>query len=247
MKNTQLTTKQIEILLLLYKFRFLHTYQFQTLLNHKKSNRIKIWLKDLTEKDYLRKDYTQQTIHKKPAIYSLTIKSRELLKKRKDCNLSALNTIYREKHRSTQFINHCMLIADIQLMLRSKFQEPENLFFATKNNISDYDYFPSVLPDAYIVLKKPRNTQRFLVDVIDDNLPRFAIRGKIQRFIDYYNSDLWEDNTNTQFPSIIIISPTDENKKYIKRYITKTLDGQSEINFQVTTMEELRTLGIQQK
>jgi hypothetical protein len=247
MKYTQLTTKQIEILLLLYKFRFLHTYQFQILLNHKKSNRIKIWLKDLTEKDYIRKDYTQKTIHKKPAIYSLTIKSRELLKKRKDCNLSALNTIYREKYRSTQFINHSMLIADIQLALSSKTHEPESLYFATKSNLSDYDYFPSPLPDAYIVMKKPTNTQRYLVDVIDENLPRFAIRGKIQRFIDYYYSDHWEDNTNVQFPSIIIISTTEESKKYTKRFIAKSLDDHTEINFLVATMEDLITQGIPQK
>lgn len=247
MKNTKLTAKQIEILLLLYKFRFLHTYQFQKLLSHKSSNRIKLWLKDLTEKEYIKRDYKKEAINKKPAIYSLTIKSRELLKKRKDCNLSVLNNIYREKYRSTQFINHCMLIADIQLVLNSQIKKTETLFFATKSGIADYDYFPNPLPDAYIVIKKPKSTQRYLVDVIDATLPRFAIRGKIQRFIDYYHKDLWEDRTGAKFPSIIIISPNDENKKYTKRFIAKSIDDQTEIIFQVVTIDELITHGIPQK
>jgi DNA-binding PadR family transcriptional regulator len=241
MKNTKLTTKQIEILLLLYKFRFLHTYQFQKLLNHKKSNRIKVWLKDLTEKDYIKKDYTKSTMHKKPAIYSLTIKARELLKNRKECNITVLNKIYKENSRSTQFINHCMLIADIQLTLTSKITNDENLFFATKSNLLDYDYFPDPLPDAYIVIKKPKSTQRYLIDVIDANLPRFAVRGKIQRFIEYYQSDKWEEKTNTQFPSIIVISPTDESKKYTKRFINTTFEDQTEISFLITTVEELKS------
>lgn len=244
MKNTKLTIKQIEILLLLYKFRFLHTYQFQKLLNHKKSNRIKVWLRDLTEKDYIKKDYTKSTIHKKPAIYSLTVKARELLKNRKECNITVLNKIYKENTRSTQFISHSLLIADIKLFLNSKITKDENLFFATKSNLLDYDYFPDPLPDAYIVIKKPKSTQRYLVDVIDANLPRFAIRGRIQRFIEYYQNNKWEDKTNTKFPSIIFISPTDESKKYIKRFISTTLEDQEGISFIVTTMQELNIQGI---
>ena len=62
MQHESITKKQIEILLLLYIFRFLHTYQIQKLLNHKKPNQIKVWLKNLTEKEYLNRDYNRHSI-----------------------------------------------------------------------------------------------------------------------------------------------------------------------------------------
>ena len=239
MNDTKLTPKQIEILLLLYKFRFLHTYQLQHLLNHKKPNRIKIWLKDLTEKEYLKRDYKPNTMIKKPAIYSLTINSRELLKTKKECDILVLNKIYREKNRSKTFIDHCVLIADIFLKLQEK--TSERIHFATKNNLHGYEYFPYPLPDAYVAIKKPQKTQRYFLEVIDDNLPRFAIRGKIQRYIDYYQSDLWEDHTEKPFPSIHIICPTLASKRYIERFLTITLnEEQTSIRFNCSTKEDIQ-------
>lgn len=49
MKINKITPKQIEIILLLYKFRFLNTNQFKTLLKHKDIRRINSWLKDLNK------------------------------------------------------------------------------------------------------------------------------------------------------------------------------------------------------
>lgn len=237
MNDTKLTTKQIEILLLLYKFRFLHTYQLQHLFNHKTPNRIKVWLKDLTEKEYLKRDYTQKTMIKKPAIYSLTIKARELLKKRKECEIAVLNKIYREKTRSKTFIDHCLLIADIYLILQA--ETTEKIYFATKNNLTGYDYFPDPLPDAYIAIKKSQKTQRYFLEVIDDNLPRFALRAKLQRYSDYYQSDRWEEHTEKQFPAILIICPTDASKRYTERFITPIFTDDN-IRFKLATKEEIQ-------
>jgi hypothetical protein len=239
MNDTKLTPKQTQILLLLYKFRFLHTYQLQHLLNHKNSNRIKVWLKELTEKEYLKRDYIQNTMIKKPAIYSLTIKSRELLKTRKECEIVVLNKIYREKTRSITFVDHCILIADIFLILQA--QTLEKFYFATKNNLTGYDYFPSPLPDAYIVFKKSQKIERYFLEVIDDNLPRFALRGKIQRYIDYYQSEKWEEHTEKQFPSILIICPTEVSKRYTERFIITTFTAeQVTIRFKIVTKEEIQ-------
>ncbi len=232
MKDTSLTKKQTEILLLLYTFRFLHTYQIQKLLNHKNPNRVKVWLKNLTEKEYLKRDYTKETMNKKPAIYYLAIKSREILKKRKDCDITVLNKIYREKNRSQTFISHCLIIADIYLSLREKLKENETLHYSTKTDLIAYDYFPSPLPDAYIALKRKNVTKRYFLEVFDDNLPRFAIRGKIQRFVEYYQGNQWEENTDSPFPQVLLACPNDTIKKYTRRFITKTLaEAQAEISF----------------
>ena len=62
MNKNNLTKKQLEILTLLYRFRFLNRSQIQKLLNHKKISRINIWLKDLADKKTNKKS---KTINKK--------------------------------------------------------------------------------------------------------------------------------------------------------------------------------------
>ena len=50
MKINNITPKQLEIILLLYKFRFIKKNQFKTLLKHKDIRHINSWLKDLNNK-----------------------------------------------------------------------------------------------------------------------------------------------------------------------------------------------------
>lgn len=245
MKDILITKKQIEILLLLYKFRFLHTYQFQKLLHHKQSNRIKTWLKDLTEKEYVKRDYTPKKIQKKPAIYFLTKKARKILKQRKECNLAVLNKIYREKERSKTFINRCLLIADIYLSLQKHLKNNETLHYATKTDLIAYDYFPDPLPDVYIAMKNNKHTRRYFLEIIDETLPRFTVRGMIRNLIEYATSEQWGTSTATEMPSVIIVCPYEKMKPYLQRFIAKVLEEeQGELLFYLTTKEAIVTHGI---
>ena len=56
MKTFPITEKQTAIIFSLYKFRFLHTRQIQLLLNHKNSNGILVWLRNLIDKKYIKDD-----------------------------------------------------------------------------------------------------------------------------------------------------------------------------------------------
>jgi len=70
MKLPNITTKQEEILKLLYRYRFLNRIQIQALLNHKDKRRIIAWLSDLRSKGYVEWIYsTDFTEKSKPAIY----------------------------------------------------------------------------------------------------------------------------------------------------------------------------------
>ncbi len=81
MKTSTLTNKQKEILLYLYKFRFLNTHQLQNLLHHKNSNRTLSWLKALIENKYVKRHYERKSFSdtNKAAIYYLGPKSRDIL------------------------------------------------------------------------------------------------------------------------------------------------------------------------
>ena len=99
----QTTPKQLNILLLLYRFRFLNRIQIQKLLNHKDPRRINTWLKDLTGKTIIGRHYsTKLKENTKPAIYYLMTKSKSLLIDQNGVdNKLLLKRIYREKIRKS--------------------------------------------------------------------------------------------------------------------------------------------------
>ncbi|HEY4963780.1 MAG TPA: replication-relaxation family protein [Candidatus Saccharimonadales bacterium] len=122
MKLPKITTKQQEILELLYRYRYLDRIQIQSLMGHKDKRRVIAWLKDLRDKDYVEWIYSTDFIEKsKPAIYYLGINGVRYLKTVQwddDGTLSPSYPLeevrkrYKDKERSRTFIHHSLLIAD---------------------------------------------------------------------------------------------------------------------------------------
>jgi hypothetical protein len=241
MKSLPITLKQLEILLLLYKFRFLNTHQIQKLLNHKNPQRIQSWLKQLYDNNYLGRIYTKTfSENTKPAIYYLTPKARTILKNQKRCELYVLNLIYREKGRSENFINQCLFIGDLHLFFHSQNDPKDELKFFTRNQLIGYDYFPQPLPDAYMAIKNPKSIKRYFIVLLDEKAPRYALRNRIKKYIEYgdYESSQWAENTNNApFPSFLVICPNEPIKRNINKFITGEYPSKS---FYLTTRDAIK-------
>jgi len=70
----KITPKQQEILQRLYRYRFLNRIQIQQMMGHRDYKTINLWLKDLTQKQYVERIYSTHFLEKtKPAIYYLGI------------------------------------------------------------------------------------------------------------------------------------------------------------------------------
>ncbi len=67
-----ITNKQKEILLLLYRFRFLNRIQIQKLLKNKDYKNINVWLKDLTDKNYTKRIFEKKAGINQSAIYFIS-------------------------------------------------------------------------------------------------------------------------------------------------------------------------------
>lgn len=244
MEHPLLTPKQISILFLLYRFRFLTTHQIQILLSHKEPRRIKAWLKELYDEGYLGRIYSRKEVGANvPAIYYLNTKARSALKGQKGIHEEVLKRIYREKLRSKSFIDHSVFLADIYLYLNTLAQEnKETLHFFTKTDLAQFNYLPLPLPDAYIALEvSKKDTKRYFLEIIDEGLPRFAVRKKVQRYFIYFDNNLWEKHNSESFPKVLLICPTESLKKYLHKFIAQTLEEETaEIEFYVTTKEKLR-------
>lgn len=221
MKSPHITKKQKEILLYLLKFRFLHTHQIQTLMNHKNPNRTLSWLKDLIEKDYVKRHYDRKsfTDNAKPAVYYLGPKSRHVIAKEKEMDLENLEFIYQEKRREKKFINRCLFIADVFLYLLSQKDEEEVMKFFTKIDLRGYEYFPDPLPDAFIAVKGKTETRRYFLDFFDAFTPPFVLRSRVRMYLDYAEKSDWDENTDyVPLPSILFICSNQRTKNHIKHY-----------------------------
>lgn len=243
-----ITKKQKEILLLVYKFRFLSRPQIQTLLNHKHHNRILHWLKDLTEKQYLRQ-YYDKTFAGSPAIYSLGITSRKYLKVHAEGNkiyAPFLDRIWRENNFTLTFRTHCLFLGDIYISVIGIAKRNDlELHFLTKTNLSLYEYMLKPIPDAYIVFKKKHTqSKRFFLDVFDPLPPRMMLRKRVRQYFNYYDTGYWQKNTDYEFPVIILICPDEKSKKYLYRFIHSKLKEEADLSFYLSTWQQVKEKGL---
>jgi len=248
--NKELTKKQKEIILLLGSFRFINTNQFQKIFNHKDPHRIKVWLNDLINKGYIKTNYSRNTFQEgnHPAVYFLLTKSIKILKKEKESKSSNLEWIYKEGIRSERFINSSILITDIYLYFLSQIIKGTELNFFTKTNLKEFDYFPDVLPDAYISIKNKSKTQRYFLNYFDNLTPTFVLKNSIKEYIKYSQEFKWEENTGKLLPKIIFVCSNNNTLKKLESYTKQRFIKESEnkltlILLTVDDIKEDKSLG----
>jgi hypothetical protein len=213
----KVTPSQLELLLLLYKFRFLTTNQFQKILNLKTPRKIQFWLKDLLDKKCVSRKYDRLAFgeNTKPAIYFLDTNGRQILKENQSCSVDVLKKVYKEKTRSQKFIDHCVAIADFYIFFKNHLRLQETLHFSTQSQLIDYAHFPDPLPDGYIALKGEVNTKRYFLDLFDSNTPYFVVRKRVKQYVEYVKSNTWQYATKSDPPSILFVLPNENAKKHI--------------------------------
>ena len=239
------TLKQKEILLFLYQFRFLHTYQIQQLLNHKDPHRIKIWLKDLTDKKYLIRDYSTKSLASKatPARYCLAKKSIAVLNENDNCDSAILKRIYSERKRTKRFADRCLMIVDWYLFFKNHLKPDETIRFFTESMLSHFEYFPNPLPSAYIAITSAKGTRRYFFELFDDYTPSSIMRHRVRSYLRYAESGEWEANVEGKaLPTILLACPTQRAKLHIKHYAGALFqkDDEESIQLYLTTNETIK-------
>lgn len=253
-KLPPITTKQQEILLLLYKYRFLNRIQIQTFLQHKYPKRINDWLKDLTQKEYLGRIYSNKFgENTKPAIYYMGLNGIRWLKTQDECALEVIQKLYREKSRQESFITHSLLIAECCLQLLVRTRTTDNLTYdiLTESDLSDpespFHFLMEYNFQLCVTKRKNKKETQLLFAIFDATLPRYRMRKRIKTYInDFYDSGDWENATDNPFPMIYILCPTKALMIYCKR-LTKALLEDKDVDdlyLLFTYEQEVRKQGI---
>ncbi len=232
-----ITKKQEEILLLLYKFRFLHRIHIQKLLNHKDYKNINAWLRDLTEKNYTVRIQEKPQLGMKPAKYYISKNGIKFLKTQPTSEKTYLTKLYQEIRRTPQFIEKCLLIADIYLVLREQIQNSSITFkFYTQSDFPKNGAIRDIQPTFAYIKETEQNIENFLCEVIESDMPWYAVSGRIKKYFEFYADE--EDG----FMNIIFICPDDRTYVSVGRFTRKLIEENDIENLRIytTTYERMR-------
>ncbi len=246
MTNKKITHKQIEILILLYRFRFLTKQYIQLFLNHKDIRRIKSWLNNLKEQNIIQvKSILEGEENEGKTVYFLSVESRQILKDMEGIKTKELDRIKREREHTDQFINHNLLIADVFLKFRTVTENTKLLFF-TKTDIANFSHFFKPFPDVYIAIEENGEvTRRYFFDLFDGSVKRSKIRKRIEQYVEYFVSNDWEEKTTHPFPSILLVAPNKDMKDYLYRVINAILSDEGVgISFFLATKRAIQAYGV---
>jgi hypothetical protein len=239
-----LNDEQLDILELLYKFRFGSNNLIAEYFG--KDHRMFAFkrLKILEEQGFIGKRFdSSYRMRAKPAAYYLLPTGARILQERRDSEDEAVNIkgIYKDKSVSETFVQHSLNILSAYNQLKVRYSS--TLDFFTKGDLASYEHYPNPLPDAFLSLENKENMQYFFVEILEDSQPFFTAVRKVKKYIDYKESGEWAI-TETDFPTILFICESVSLHKRLQKQITKMLNKTltDDLVFATTTKEELRTL-----
>ena len=228
MQLPTITNKQKEILLLLYRFRFLNRIQIQKLLNHKSPKNINVWLKDLTTKNYTGRIFEKKLGVNDPAIYFVSTNGIKFLKSLDDYNNEYLKRFYQEVRRSKQFINENVMIGDIFLILSAK--NFAGFKFYTRSDFPIKGLIRNLLPNFAYIYEKNGKVKYYAYEILKDGMPRFAIRSRIEKYIDFFSL-----NSNSEV-NIIFICANESMARYVLKFSEEIIDIDKQVQITCSTL-----------
>ena len=209
----KLNSEQVEVLELLYKFRFGSNNLFAEYFGKQDRSFVFKRLKILLEQGYIGKRFdSSYRIQGKPAAYYLLpAGARKLGEYRDEEDAAEINIkgIYTDATVSEQFAMHCMTVFDLYNRLTAQYED--ELEFLSKSDQTGLENLPKQKPDAHLMLETENGTQYYFMDILDDDTHLLIEASKkIKRYIDYKRSGNWALVTKSLFPKIIFICNSKE-------------------------------------
>lgn len=241
-----LTKKQLELLLIIFRFRFITSFDLSNYLGQSvKSGGSQRRLERLLELGYVKKRYDgNYKIQGRAAEYFLSPKAISALNNTYN-NLSPaeLHLVYSRVKASDRFVDRSIKILQINNKLKSIYGD--NLNFVTKPqlNVEDYNYFPSPLSDAFFSLNNEVDSKKhFFLEYFDNNAS-IGIHGrKILNYMKYKEAGGWDD-TDLEFPAVVIIC---QSQSMLRRTEKRTRfyerQEESDIKFLLIDFDKLATI-----
>lgn len=216
-----LNDKQILLLKLFYKFRFLTVGLLQSAQGHKYQATHNDRLKVLYDQKYIGRHYNDNyRIDRRYAEYFILADGINALKALNIFKPTVLNNLYKDKSAKPQFIAHSLGIFELYNTVRRLY--PDTFSFYTKIELSGRDNMPDILPDAYLKPLHPERAKEFYLDSVNDLAQLLLVKRKITSYIKHCDSDEWQATGKT-YPEVLLVTELASTEKTLHRYIQKKL------------------------
>lgn len=235
--RSQIKQTQIDILVILYKYRFGSRQLIAKALNSNPSTMYKKLL--VLEKHGLInvRQEKRSKLYGIPSAYYLTPKSLKHLQSLADYSFIDQKIIkgsYRDKSVSESTVLYSFAVFD--QILAMKRQYPALKAFM-RRDMARFTYFPDNPPNAFLSLPDGDGTKRFFYDYIQDNLERKAIYQKIAAYYWFFDSGEW-DVTGVDMPTILFVAEKASTERRVTRIIKgviNNIDTDVDLQILITT------------
>jgi len=222
--KTKLNDKQVHLLKMMYKFRFVSS---SVLAGYKgvRVSAINKSLNILVDHGYIARNYRKDyRILGKGASFYLKPKGLTYLRDNFKLNEKVLHAMYKNNSVGQAFIDHNLAVLSVYLALRNSYPDTFHIF--TKTELADYNYFPVPLPDLYLNRIKPlsNNQNEFIVEVLTDS-QFYVAKKRFACFLEHFDSGEWEAEVETSYPIILFVCPDSRIEKRLQNHIANVLDG----------------------
>lgn len=240
-RQRTLSEKQLDVLKLLFRFRFGTTDHISQAQGGLSRNSANVRLVALAEKGFIsRKREGKDAISGKPAVYSLANAGRKYLANNPDKYSSkVLESIRANPNASEKFVNHHLNVFSIFNILSQRYQS--SLVFLTKSNldVDKFNYLPEVKPDAFLHMTE--SGSYYFMYVFEGDSPDFAYIRKLSTLFEYEKSGKWEITTGQKLPTVLIVTGSKRLETVLKKRIRLLKENHdSELSFTTTVMDRLK-------
>ncbi|MDQ5932613.1 MAG: hypothetical protein QG649_698 [Patescibacteria group bacterium] len=246
-KSATLKQGQIDILELLYKYRFSSRQLLLDSLGEGSGTDTNLYQKlEVLIKHGLvfKRHEPRQKLLGVPFAYSLTpkgLKVLQVLPGHDHVTDSVIKGWYRNKTVDQKFVNRTIAIHKYTSLL-SKFYPSLKVF--TQRDLVKFTYFPKHLPDAVLSLPVEEGTPlRYFFDLIPAGLPRKALDGKLMNYCSFFESGSWEV-TKSDNPAILLVASNGRAERQLQYIARARLQRYDELDLRIftTTVQALARL-----
>jgi hypothetical protein len=245
LNHRSLNSKQLDILDLLYRFRFATNHLLAVTLNVKYAHKMNERLRVLIDQDYIGRNYgPDYHLRGQSASYYLLPKGINALKAtgNEKYAIQVLHNTYKDKNAKDRFISRCLTVFEIFTRLNDKHNN--KLQFFTKSELYHYEDFPDPRPDAYFRLNEGNNETQYFLEVLDTTQPDFALKKRIKQFIEYAEGGDWEDATGTPLPTVVLVCESKTLTRRLQKYtqLQVEVSSEEELEIEITSKGEVTAI-----
>lgn len=240
-----LNPKQIRILKLVFKFRYITVPLLVEYKDAKSLASLREGLRLLVDQEYLSRRYgSSYKLQGIAARYYLAPKALTYLRVAHGFNETVLHAMYRNKTVSENFIDHNLDVFRVYINLSTGY--PHTFDIYTKQELTSFEQLPSPLPDLYLRRTVASDTQsnHYLLDISRD-VQFFVLKKRFDQYLEHYESGNWEASSNDNYPTVLIVCLDSRLEKKLNAYVEKVLSstGIDDLFVYITTLKALLDSG----